>query len=210
MAKWKFHLGPNGGAYDANSLIVNNGKRFDGIAYMAGYRSSMYSEVIDGLLQKTLYSCLLPTTEIEVIEEDEKGRKKRRKKKIKDIKEGDKVLSVNPETGKLEEDVVIYADGDENKKYNKFEIWTFNDGTEVKTVHKHRFYNIERQDFVYIQEWNIGEHGYKENGEIIELIRHKVVNEEVQHCTIFTEKWNNYFANGVLTGNRNSIKMKIL
>ena len=189
----------------ANTLVVNNGKRFNGYLY----NTANSSEVINGLVQNDIYLCLAPTTEIEIVEEDEDGKKKRKKKKIKDVKVGDKVLSINPETGKLEEDIVIYADGEENKKHTESEKWIFSDGTELITVHKHRFYNIERQDFTYIQEWNMGEHGYTENGEIIELIGHETIKKEIQSCTIFTEKWNNYFANGVLTGNRKSIKMKI-
>lgn len=155
------------------------------------------------------YACLKEDTEIDVIEEDEKGNKKRKKKKIKDMKVGDKVVSINPFTGKLEEDIVTYVDGDENKKHKQYDKWEFSDGTILQTVYRHRFYNIEKQGFVYMDEWTIGEHGYNIDGEKIELISHEVITEVVQHCTIFTQKWNNYFANGMLSGNRNSSEIKL-
>jgi len=40
--------------------------------------------------------------------------------------------------------------------------------------------------------------------EKIELIKHEHIEEEINHCTLFTEKYNNYFANGLLSGNRKS------
>ncbi len=165
----------------------------------------------NGISQDTflLAYCLTSNTEIYIIEEDEKKKKKRIKKKIKDVKVGDKVVSINPITGEEEEDIVIFADGSENKKYKEYDIWKFEDGTVIETVKRHRFYNVQQQDFKYMDEWNIGDYGYNYNGEKIKLIGHEKVEKEVQHCTIFTEKWNNYFANGMLSGNRNSSKIKL-
>ena len=42
------------------------------------------------------------------------------------------------------------------------------------------------------------------NIEKIELIKHEHIEEEINHCTLFTEKYNNYIANGLLSGNRKS------
>ncbi|MBQ7413673.1 MAG: hypothetical protein IJV07_05340, partial [Alphaproteobacteria bacterium] len=123
-------------------------------------------------------------------------------KRIDQIFQGDKVLSINPETDQLEEDEVTYSDAWDNKTHTEYDIWIFNDGTQIKTVHQHRFYNIEQQKMVYMQEWKMGEHAYNSRGEIVALISHQVVKEKVNHYTIFTKKWNNYFANGLLSGNR--------
>lgn len=184
----------------------------NGIPYTGTFSSyNGNGTATNGVSQDTfsLVACLTPNTEIYVIEEDEKKKKKRIKKKIKDIKVGDKVVSINPITGEQEEDTVILADGDENKKYKEYDVWKFEDGTVIETVKRHRFYNIEKQDFKYMDEWDIGDSGYNYNGEKIKLIAHEKIEEEIQHCTIFTEKWNNYFANGMLSGNRNSAKIKL-
>ena len=149
-------------------------------------------------------TCLTPDTLIEVEEIDEKGKKRRRRKKLKDIKVGDKVICINPFTLELDTDTVIECDGTMNKKHTCYDNWYFSDGTIITTIHRHRFYNVENKKFMYMEEWNIGEHGLNINNEEIELIKHEHIEEEINHCTLFTEKYNNYFANGLLSGNRKS------
>lgn len=122
-------------------------------------------------------------------------------RRIDTIKVGDKVLSYNPETGNLEEDEVIYSDSAENKCHDNFDVWTFSDGTIIKTVHRHRFYNVERNAMVYMDEWKIGEHGRRKDGVLVTLVSHENVKETINHYTIFTKN-QNYFANGLLSGNR--------
>lgn len=129
-------------------------------------------------------------------------------KQIKDIITGEKVLSYNPETMLLEPDVVIYSDGNLNKSYCKYTIHTLSDGTEIKTVHRHRFYNVEKQAMVYMDEWNIGEHFIKIDGTTPYLVSSREVKEEINHYTIFTEH-QNYFANGMLSGNRHTKQMNL-
>lgn len=122
-------------------------------------------------------------------------------KRLDTIEVGDEVLAIDPETLDYCEDIVTYSDATENKVANEYDIWRFSDGTLIKTVHRHRFYNLERQAMVYMDEWKIGEHTLDENGNGIELVSHETVCERVNHYTIFTEK-QNYFANGLLSGNR--------
>lgn len=122
-------------------------------------------------------------------------------KRIDTIKVGDKVLSYNPETGNLEEDEVTYSDSAENKRHDNFDVWTFSDGTIIKTVRRHRFYNAERGAMVYMDEWKIGEHGRRKDGVLVTLVSHENVKETINHYTIFTKN-QNYFANGLLSGNR--------
>ena len=124
-------------------------------------------------------------------------------KRIDKIKVGDKVLSYNPKTGNLEEDEVTYSDSTENKQHDNFDVWTFSDGTIIKTVHRHRFYNVERNAMVYMDEWKIGEHGRRKDGTLVTLVSHENVKETVNHYTIFTKN-QNYFANGLLSGNRHT------
>lgn len=130
-------------------------------------------------------------------------------KRIDEITTADKVLSINPETNELEADEIIYCDSAESKTHTEYDIYTLSDGTEIKTVHRHRFYNMERQAMVYMDEWNIGEHFIKIDGSSPALVTHKKVIETVKHYTIFTKKNQNYFANGALSGNRFTKKITI-
>lgn len=122
-------------------------------------------------------------------------------KRIDTITLADKVLAYNPETMVLEADEIIRCDSDKIKTHDNFDVWTFDDGSITKTVHRHRFYNVERNAMVYMDEWKIGEHAIKMDGTKVALVNHVNVQEEVRHYTIFTKN-QNYFANGLLSGNR--------
>nr|DAT91691.1 MAG TPA: Hint (Hedgehog/Intein) domain N-terminal region [Caudoviricetes sp.] len=122
-------------------------------------------------------------------------------KRIDTITLADRVLAYNPETMALEADEIIRCDSDKIKTHSEYDVWTFSDGTIIKTVHRHRFYNVERNAMVYMDEWKIGEHGRKKDGVLVTLVSHENVKETVNHYTIFTKK-QNYFANGLLSGNR--------
>ena len=49
------------------------------------------------------------------------------------------------------------------------------------------------------------------DGKLVEvkLEKHENTVEKTPHATLFTQKNNIYFANGILTGNRNSAKLNI-
>lgn len=127
-------------------------------------------------------------------------------KRIDSLSAGEKVLSFNPDTMNLEADEITYADSAENKSHTEYDIWTFADGTVVKTVHRHRLYNIDRQAMVNMDEWKIGEHAYNANGVAVPLVKHENVKETVNHYTIFTKN-QNYFVNGLLSGNKYTAPM---
>lgn len=122
-------------------------------------------------------------------------------KRIDAITLADKVLAYNPETMALEADEITRCDSDEIKTHDNFDVWTFDDGTIIKTVHRHRFYNVERNAMVYMDEWNVGDHAIKMGGTKVALVNHVNVQEEIRHYTIFTNH-QNYFVNGLLSGNR--------
>ena len=103
---------------------------------------------------------------------------------------------------KLVPNKVKYVDGNENKTHYQYDKWTFDDGTIIKTVHKHEFYNVEAKRFKYMDEWNIGDHAYKQDGTKPKLIAHELITEVVKHCTIVGESGTNYFANDLLSGDR--------
>ena len=179
---------------------------YDFILQTGNYPNISNKELTDNYYWISYFytKCLTPDTLIDVEEIDEKGKKKRKRKKLKDIRIGDKVICINPFTLELDTDTVVECDGEMNKKHTCYDNWYFSDGTIITTIHRHRFYNVENKKFMYMEEWNIGDHGLNIDNEKIELIKHEHIEEEINHCTLFTEKYNNYFANGLLSGNRKS------
>ena len=179
---------------------------YDFILQTGNYPNISNKELTDNYYWISYFytKCLTPDTLIDVEEIDEKGKKRRKRKKLKDIKVGDKVICINPFTLELDTDTVVECDGEMNKKHTCYDNWYFSDGTIITTIHRHRFYNVENKKFMYMEEWNIGDHGLNINNEKIELIKHEHIEEKINHCTLFTEKYNNYFANGLLSGNRKS------
>ena len=127
-------------------------------------------------------------------------------KRLDAIEVGDYVLSFDFVNKILIPRKVIYTDKNEMKSHTEYDKWTFEDGTEIKTVHRHEFYNLEAQRMKYMDEWSVGEHTYKIDGTMPKLISHKIVEETVRHYKITLEGSTNYFANGLLTGDRNCPK----
>lgn len=129
-------------------------------------------------------------------------------KEISTVEVGDKVLCINNE-GLLDEDTVTFADGNTKKYNDNYDLWEFEQGIEVRTTHRHRFYNVERQAMVYLDEFNLGEHTIDKDGNQLALLKHTNMTKKVHHFTIFTDNYNNYFANGLLSGNRNSTEIHL-
>lgn len=127
-------------------------------------------------------------------------------KRIDEIVLGEEILSFDWNTMTLIPNKVIFTDKDENKTHTEYDVWTFDNGTIIKTVHRHEFYNVEAGRMKYMDEWNIGEHAYCIDGTITALVSHKTIEEEVRHYKITGEKGTNYFANGLLNGDRNCPK----
>lgn len=125
-------------------------------------------------------------------------------KEISQVKVGDMVMSINPETGELSEDEIIYSDGDKKNYADEYDLWEFENGIEVRTAHHHRFYNVERQAFVYLDEFEIGQHTIDKDGKQVALLKRTNMEKVSHHFTIATKNWNIYFANGLVCGNRRS------
>lgn len=180
---------------DTFSALVRIKAVGDGI----NYEDSNWSESV------WLYECLSGETEIDIYDEE---KKKRRKKKLKDLKVGDKVISFNTETKKWEIDEVLNDDMHEVKFELSYDIWTFSDGTQITTVKKHEFYNVSQEKLMYIDEWNMGDKIYKEDGTTPSLIKHEQVQEPIRHYTLMNHN-HNYIANGCLSGTREMRKIKV-
>ena len=128
---------------------------------------------------------------------------------LKDIKAGDEVWSVDAD-GSLCVDTVSLCDSNEEKYGNEMDIWTFDDGTVLRTIHPHEFYSVDDHKFKYIADFHIGEYIVKFDGTTTSLAKHEVIPGKVRHMTLFTKVNNTYFADGVLAGNRNSVSIKEL
>lgn len=117
-------------------------------------------------------------------------------KMVKDIRLGDVVLTP------FGPDKVVEASQGEGSAIDE---WTFSNGVVVKTIGRHRFFNVELGEPMYLEAWNMGEHALDADGRKIELVKHERKEEPSPHATLFTEKWNLYYANGLLAGNRRSM-----
>lgn len=123
-------------------------------------------------------------------------------KRVADVKVGDKVLSIDPLTGEKTVDTVTEtAHGWKDRR----DIWTFGDGTTVTTVGRHRFYDVDLGEFLYLEAWEPGEGARAADGCKVRLVGHERVEGRTEYATIWTEQYNNYFAGGLLAGNRRSI-----
>jgi hypothetical protein len=144
-------------------------------------------------------SCLRPGTPVRMADGTER--------RIEDVRVGDLVLSVDPETGGLVPDRVVAAPRGVGRAWDE---WTFSDGTVVGTVGRHRFWNADLGEFMYLEAWNEGEQAlsFADASDrfgplLVSRVHH---DEESEHHTLFTEKYNNYFAAGLLAGNRKSAR----
>lgn len=87
-----------------------------------------------------------------------------------------------------------------------YNLLTFSDGTELKTISQHRIFNKEAGKFTYpmTEETPIGSSTYKESGEYVTLTQKDEVQESVLYYNVITEYHINLFANGILTSCRYS------
>ncbi len=126
-------------------------------------------------------------------------------RRVADIREGDEVLSIDPATGETTTDTVTAAargfrDGRD--------VWFFDDGSTVTTVGRHRFYDVDLGEFLYLEAWNGGERARRRDGRAVRLVSHARVAGRAEYATLWTARFNNYFAGGLLAGNRRSVAGK--
>lgn len=82
----------------------------------------------------------------------------------------------------------------------------FDDGSDLRVIYEHGLYDIEENRYVYINADNVGEYiGHKflksdgKNKTVVKLTDYKITNENIGCYTVLTAKYNNCFANGILT-----------
>ena len=133
-------------------------------------------------------------------------------KQICELTSDDTYLAYDFTTGDLTAAKAEYIDavnGHSGKFANKYQKYTFEDGTVIKEVHKHRFLNLRKMEFINLCDWEIGDRIYKIDGTTPALISKEVITEEVEHFTVTTAKYHNGFVQGCLYGDRYTQKYGI-
>lgn len=197
-------LGGGNGTYAATCDVAD--------ATVSGSTLSVYSDATDSMSgnvtvtsgSKSLQipvnisyeTCLTGDTMIAMFDGTEK--------RIYQIELGDLVLSLDSNGNKVP-GYVYYCDSHCNKMGKHYDRFVFSDGTELKIVHRHRFYNMNEKKFVHLDLWYEGDTAYKLDGTTPELteVHLRDYEGEIPHFTLFCEH-NTYFANGILCGNRYS------
>ena len=124
-------------------------------------------------------------------------------KRVEEVSVGDRVASVDPSSGRMSSDSVV---GVSRGVGAARDDWTFDGGRTVTTVGRHRFWNVDLGEMLYLEAWNAGERARVFDGTAVKLVSRATSSGKFRHATLWTEKWNNYFANGLLAGNRRTVK----
>lgn len=133
-------------------------------------------------------------------------------KQICELQSDDTYLVYDFATGDFATATAEYIDavnGHSGKFADKYQKYTFEDGTVIKEVHKHRFLNLRKMEFINLCDWEIGDRIYKIDGTTPALISKEIITERVEHFTIMTSKYQNAFVQGCLSGNRYTQKYEI-
>lgn len=130
-------------------------------------------------------------------------------KKVEDLKPDDLLLVFNHETGKYESANIILVDDDGWKEYDVLNL-VFSDGSYVKVIYAHGFFDLDLNKYVYVDYYNYNEFiGHRfavtdvVNGKYIQrevkLEEAYVAVEYVGCYSPITVYHMNYFTNGLLS-----------
>jgi len=124
-------------------------------------------------------------------------------------------LSYDLDTGELVKDSGYHLDNTWTRSFayeklaDRYNKCTFEDGTIIKEVHGHRFFNVTKGEFIYLMFWEIGDRIYKIDGTTPKLIAKETIYEPVPFYSVSTNNHHNGFANGCLYGDRHTQKYEI-
>ena len=183
--------------------------QLDGSVYMnlASYNSSYYestyiaegdSTISDSTLYNATYGsqCLVAGTKIKTANSA---------KNVENIKTGDKVATLDPETLELKTAVVEKVRNEHiphDKMYSdKWFRYSFSDGSEFHITGRHRFFDVTTGKFEWAEDIKIGDKCYKIDGTMPELVSVEVFDERVEYNTFWNKDRANYFVDGFLSGN---------
>ena len=143
----------------------------------------------DSLLEVSFADCLHPDTPVLMAD----GTRKR----VADVRAGDRVATP------FGPDEVTRTSAGRGARMDE---WQFSDGTTVRTVGRHRFWNADLGEFMYLEAWNVGERAVRADGTVAELVSRRTSEGDFPHATLFTARWNVYYAGGLVAGNRKSAR----
>ena len=125
-------------------------------------------------------------------------------KRLDEIVLGEEVLHFDFSTKSLVPCKVIRLDNEDYRVSDQYDKFIFSDGTEIKAVNSHYFYNYDHKHMVDIFKWDIGDRAYSQNGELISLVSRETVSEQIRYYNIVVDSGpvygTNYFANGLMSG----------
>lgn len=117
----------------------------------------------------------------------------------------EELLVYSLETGKLESAPIMFIDSDPASEYEVVKL-VFADGTEVKTIYEHGFWDYNLNEYVYVRADNyndyVGHYFAKQNGDElakVQLVNVVVETEVTMAYSPVTKGHLCYFVNGVLS-----------
>ena len=124
------------------------------------------------------------------------------KKAVEDIVAGDLLLVFNHETGEYDVSIVLFNDSEELNYYKVINL-EFSNGSIVKVVSEHGFFDLDLMKYVYITEENytlfVNHRFYAYGGEIVTLDNAYITIEETRVYSPVTAFHLNYFTEDLLS-----------
>lgn len=159
------------------------------------------SSNVDEIIGNTESGCILPGTLITMSD----GSCKR----VEDVKQGDLVLTFNHWSGKYDVSPVLFNDVERPAKVDIINL-EFSDGTTIGVVSEHGFFNLDLNEYVYINQRNyhrylghkfylMGDLNNHKNYKTVTLIKEYVTAKITDVYSIVTYKHLNSFSNGLLS-----------
>ena len=124
------------------------------------------------------------------------------KKAVEDVVAGDLLLVFNHETGEYDVSFVLFNDAEDLRNYTVINL-EFSNGSIVKVVSEHGFFDLDLMKYVYITESNyldyVGHRFYAYGGEIVTLDNAYITIEETRVYSPVTAFHLNYFTEDLLS-----------
>jgi len=123
-------------------------------------------------------------------------------KNIEDISYDDKLLVWNFDDGKFDTACPVWVK--QEATTDRYNLLTFSDGSQLKTINQHRIFNKQAGAFTWpmTDDTPLGSTSFSASGEEVTLVSKEVIHEEVQYYNVITDSHFNLFANGILTSCR--------
>ncbi len=199
----------NGTKYECKNYTswISNGK-FQYYVTKDGEVYACYDEPKQGLEKPEYYitstrfgrssgGCLSGDTEVDVYD---RKKKRRFRKKLRDVTPDDLILCWDFDKSEFTYVEPLWIKKVETLSH--YYLLEFSDGSKLEVVGDHKVFDVDRNKFVNAgadNELKIGSHVYNSNGEIVELVSWKVIEEAMDSYNVITNYHMNMFANGILT-----------